>query len=372
MPTLCVGDASGPCSRGPGNTPRKASPGSEPPRCAACVACHGIDGRGGNRWCEVLGCKSMASAAVMDVITEDPLTLVKNAVMGVPTYCETHAQLVRGDLAHTGSIHNAAVKIKAFWAQYQQLNCVRTYGRPRNLAARTAKFLKGCRVPWLTFMSHEDPTFREYVTHYISQPHLCVLGPRGGTAIIKFMLEAARSAGLPGHAQLVVMDDNIYCLLTLSGCRLRPLSGSLMRKLIIRRAQLLLPGDRCVWSVRPHANSKVATHFGRKVFPDTRWHSGRSAESVLQISECPSLLYTAVLGMRIDVAEALLPKFGAGQDDVERTVRFIMFGQKISIFRNIFTRKPHYEAGGLGSGFSTKEDRLREHRRHQQDILEWA
>jgi len=69
----------------------------------------------------------MASAAVMDVITEDPLTLVKNAVMGVPTYCETHAQLVRGDLAHTGSIHNAAVKIKAFWAQYQQLNCVRTY-----------------------------------------------------------------------------------------------------------------------------------------------------------------------------------------------------------------------------------------------------
>ena len=166
-----------------GQYPTKASPGSEPPRCAACVACHGIDGRGGNRWCEVLGCKSMASTAVMDVITEDPLTLVKNAVMGVPTYCETHAQLVRGDLAHTGSIHNAAVKIKAFWAQCQQLNCVRTYGRPRNLAARAAKFLKGCRVPWLTFMSHEDPTFREYVTHYISQPHLCVLGPRGGTHV---------------------------------------------------------------------------------------------------------------------------------------------------------------------------------------------
>ena len=53
-------------------------------------------------------------------------------------------------------------------------------------------------------------------------------------------------------------------------------------------------------------------------------------------------------------------------------MRFIMFGETITIFRNIYTRKPHYEAGGLGSGFSSKAHRMLAHREQQRMILEWA
>ena len=240
----------------------------------------------------------------MDVTIEDPLNSLMEVVSGTRKYCQTHARVVRDDLAYPGSVPNAAAKIREFWRQHGQLNCVRTYGRPGNLSTRTAKFLKRCRVPWLTFMSHDDPTFKEHLPYYAERPHLCVLGPRGGMQIVNFMLEAARAADLPLNSQLMVMDDNIYTLQSLSGGRLRPLRGKLMRMLISRGAQLLAEGDRKVWSVRPHANNMVATKFGRTVFPDTQWHSARSAGTVLQISECPSLLYTAVLGMRIDLAHA--------------------------------------------------------------------
>ena len=372
MPTLCAGSAGQPCNRGPGGTPRKAGPGSQPPRCAGCQALLGTDGRGGNRFCSVVDCKDVACQDEMGATTADPLTCLTQVLEGTNKYCAQHARMVWADLQYPGSMRNAADKILAFSNQHGQFNCVRTYGRPGNLSTRTAKFLKRCRVPWLTFICHSDPTFSQHLRFYVKRPHLCILGPPGGAEIVRFMLEAAMAARLPEHTQLFVMDDNIYTLQTLSGGRLRPMRGTLMRMLISRGAMLLRDGQRKAWSVRPHANSMLATNFGKASFPDTQCHAARSAEAVFRVSEGPSLLYTAVLGMRIDMAFALLPVFGSGQDDVERTVRFLMHGERITIFKHIFTRKPHYEPGGLACCYQGKEDRMRAHRQQHQRILEWA
>ena len=190
--------------------------------------------------------------------------------------------------------------------------------------------MKRCKVPWLTFMDQEDPTFAKRLGFYCHQPHLRVLGPRGGVGVVNFMLECARGAAVPSRTQILVLDDNIRAIGTMTGPvgsrpghHFHPLGKDLFKCLVSTGARIFRTGKVKAWSVRPHANPQTATEFGRIRFPDMVWHGGRRRDSLVKLSANPNLLYTAVLGLRADMPLFLCPCMGDGQDDLERTIRFL-------------------------------------------------
>jgi hypothetical protein len=240
------------------------------------------------------------------------------------------------------------------------------------LIDRTARFLERRGVPFLTFMAKDDPTFVAHLKFYSQRPHLCIFGPSGGLHILNFMRDCAIGAGLPHSCPMLVLDDNIRALGTFSGKRFRPFTKVMMHAFLSAGERALQDGQTQAWSVRPHANSLLATKFGKIVFPDIVWHSSRRLDDVFAISAFPSLLYTAVLGISMDIPAHLCPMFGAGQDDVERTVRFIMHDESFVLFKNVYVCKPHFEKGGLTDEMQGVALRRLDHERQRQESLGWA
>jgi hypothetical protein len=326
-----------------------------------------------HRCCSVLGCNIRFSCdpaqdnfnaretfgSLLDVYT--------NVAM-----CPDHKSMVGNDMMSPGCLRQGARKICAFWEQHNRLVCIRTYKRPHFLIDRTARFLGRRGVPFLTFMAMDDPTCAAHLKFYSQRPQLCIFGPSGGLNILNFMRDCALGAGLPRSCPMLILDDNIRALGTFSGKRFRPFTKIQMLAFLSAGERILQGGHTNAWSIRPHANSLLGTKFGKKVFPDIIWHASRRLKEVFATSAVPSLLYTAVLGISIDIPAHLCPMFGAGQDDVERTVRFIMHDENFAIFKNAYVCKPHFEKGGLTDVMQGVVLRLLDHERQRQEILVWA
>ena len=281
-------------------------------------------------------------------------------------YCLKHVAMITADLAGV-SAGRAADKIQAHVSSVMPdaLLFVRHWRRDLfagTYASRleTGRRNRGDRYRWLMHLvSLEDPD-AYYLEHYLLDPARYIFVPKGAHHAVNFIMKVVKRVdwylNSMGYLTVNFIDENVLGIggMTSSGWRDIPVS---------RVWQLLTEGARILESSQLFCFSTSCRLKWRGVTltdHDVQNFATRG-DFVFEYSIVQKLCFGGFFGLHIALSRAnLQSRIGAGGiDDIERSVRAILYFGSVVVFHMLVTRKTFNQRGGLVSQYGSVANRMR-------------
>ena len=259
-------------------------------------------------------------------------------------FCESHGAMIGSDLGGL-SMKSCTFKLNTYIDAYKpkEMIFVRRFGRPNALCASSQKY--GTAVlgkDTMSLITMDDPAVMAYMRRYVEEPERYLLVPKGAHRAVEYAMGGLSSLvarEIVAYRAGVFMDDNLLSLAVRYKDSWYPLSRARCFEVIDRGIETMIMQNLWAFSVNCKQNPILVRGLSGSDPSVNYWF--KSKEYYLGAERGAKLVFGGFFGLRVCGAPKLTAILGkGGSDDVERTMRHVLYAGDIVYLERIFARKP--------------------------------